>query len=98
MLTRTLSDIYTGAFRSIVLTLKDLDWVSVYGGIDEAQRIMAEAGAEGTEPTHILIRRDSTHSREPNETYARIYLRNAYDESGYVVVYGDGTIGRVSEP
>lgn len=78
--------------------LGDFDWASVYGGISVGQQIMAEAGAAGTEPTHILIRRDSTHSREGNESYARIYLRNAYDESGYVVVYGDGSIGRVTGP
>lgn len=79
-------------------TIADFGWVSVFGGIAEGQRIMTELGAEGTEPTHILIRRDDTHSREGNESYARIYLENEYGEGGYVVVNGDGSVGRVTGP
>ena len=79
-------------------SLDDLDWVSVYGSITTAQQIMADAGAEETEPSHIIMRRDDIHSTEGNETFARIYLSNVLDEGGYVVVYGDGSIGRVSGP
>lgn len=80
-------------------TLADFDWVSVYNGIAEGQRIMAEIGAEDTEPTHILIQRNSIHSsNDGTEAYARIYLSNVYDEGGYVVVYADGSIGGVTGP
>lgn len=80
-------------------TLADFDWVSVYNGIAEGQRIMTENGAADTEPTHILIERNSIHSSgKGTEAYARIYLSNVYDEGGYVVVHADGSIGRVTGP
>lgn len=60
---------------------------------------MTENGAEDTEPTHILIQRGDIHSqRDEHVPYARIYLSNVYDEGGYVVVYADGSIGRVTGP
>lgn len=78
--------------------LDDFDWGRVYGMIAEGRRIMAGEGSPDMQPSHILIQRGDTPSREGDDAYARIYLKNQYQESGYLEVYGDGTIGRLSAP
>lgn len=74
-------------------TINDVDWEATFAMIAEGQRIMAEAGAEGTEPTHIIIERDDT-----DVPYFRVYLKNEYDEGGYLEVDANGSIVRTMLP
>lgn len=74
-------------------TINDVDWEATFAMIAEGQPIMAEAGAEGTEPTHIIIERDDT-----DVPYFRVYLKNEYDEGGYLEVEANGSIVRTMLP
>lgn len=74
-------------------TINDVDWEATFAMIAEGQPIMAEAGAEGTEPTHIIIERDDT-----DVPYFRVYLKNEYDEGGYLEVDANGSIVRTMLP
>lgn len=74
-------------------TINDVDWEATFAMIAEGQRIMTEAGAEGTEPTHIIIECDDT-----DVPYFRVYLKNEYDEGGYLEVDANGSIVRTMLP
>lgn len=78
--------------------INDVDWSAVMQAIPHGQEAMSAGGVQGTQPTHIIIEPDNFPLNEPYELIARIYLRNAYNEGGYVVVNPQGEITRVQGP
>lgn len=81
-----------------VFRFDDINWAMVPRLIFQGQGIMAESGVGSTEPTHIIIERTSGVFDDDRTLYIRVYLKNEFDEGGYVEFHTDGSIKRISGP
>ena len=81
-----------------VFASTDIDWPAILNGIPAAQQAMESAGTRTTEVTHIIVVRARQPMGASNELVARVYLRDAFDDGGYVELAMDGSIRRVAGP
>lgn len=86
------SDPHAATSSSIeTFTLDELDTELIVGLIPQAQELMADAGATGTEPTHTIIQRSDGLT-------ISVYVANDAGAGGYVQFDSDGSVVRVSGP
>lgn len=81
-----------------VFDMREIDWHDVLGAIPSLQQLMADAGAVGTVPTHIIAEHELIPDGDVPVVVENVYLSNEAGDGGYVELDSNGDVRSVQGP